>query len=88
MELAFEIEENWGTDSDEQSLLKSLNDAECSNLFAVRTPPPPHRHIWAELNPLSTFLSRSQNQSSIFEQYLGIQSLIHQCRHLVQPTIS
>jgi hypothetical protein len=39
-ENAFEIEENWGTDSDEeQGLLKSLSDAECGHLFAVRTPP-------------------------------------------------
>jgi hypothetical protein len=36
----FEIEENWGTDSDEeQNLLKSLNITESCDLFVVGTPP-------------------------------------------------
>jgi hypothetical protein len=39
MEHEFDVEENWGTNSDQQSLIKSLSDMECITLFEVCTPP-------------------------------------------------
>jgi hypothetical protein len=61
----FEIEENWGTNSDEeQSLLKSLNNTECANLFAVRTPPVDISGLNSNHSGHSQVVPRTSPQSS------------------------